>query len=150
MDRAIAAIDRLLARPSLSRDEDDYLDVLSDLVYKYEQAMHPLEAVPDSDMLKHRMEARDLSRAELHRRTGIPLATIAAVLGGKRQLSRQQVSTLAQFFNVSSDAFALATELNPRAKRAFANGRAVGSRQSSTRKQTSTGQRHGRKSDASL
>lgn len=132
LDRAIAAIDALLAKPSLSRDEDDYLDVLSDLVHKYESAAHPMLPVPDAEMLKHLMEARGLSRAELHRQTGVPAGTIAAVLAGKRMFSREQVATLGRFFNVSSDAFALATRVASRPDRRRANGqgtsRAAGER----------------------
>ena len=107
LDRAIATIDALLAKPSLSRDEDDYLDVLSDLVYKYENATPPLESVPDSEMLRHLMEAKRISNAELNRRTGIPTSTIAAVLRCRRTLSREQVATLSDFFHVSTSVFAL-------------------------------------------
>jgi HTH-type transcriptional regulator/antitoxin HigA len=107
LDRAIATIDGLLAKPSLSRDEDDYLDVLSDLVYKYETASHPVEPVPDSEMLRHLMEAKAVSRGDLHQRTGISLSTIAAVLNGKRTLSREQIAAISEFFHVSSNVFAL-------------------------------------------
>lgn len=123
LNRAIEMIDALLARPSLSRDEDDYLDVLSDLVYKYERAAHPMLPVPDSEMLRHLMESRGLSRADLHRQTGIPAGAIAAILAGQRPLSRAQVSTLSQFFNVSSDAFALAVGQKPRVNKRHPNGR---------------------------
>lgn len=106
LQRAIQVVDSLLKRPSLSKDEDDYLDVLSDLIHKYENAVDPIAPAPDSAMLEHLMEARDLSRAELHRQTGIGLSTIAEVLNGKRSLTRRHVAVLSRFFNVSADAFA--------------------------------------------
>ena len=52
LDRAIAVIDRLLARGKLASDEADYLDVLSDLVEKYED-----EALPDRAGLRNRRVA---------------------------------------------------------------------------------------------
>lgn len=107
LDLAIATIDALLAKPSLSRDEDDYLEVLGDLVYKYESASQPADPVPDSVMLQHLMEAKSISRAEVHRATGIPVSTIAAVLQGKRALSREQVAIVSTFFHVAPSVFAL-------------------------------------------
>lgn len=107
LDIAIATIDSLLAKPSLSRDEDDYLDVLGDLVYKYERTSQPIEPVADSVMLRHLMAAKTISRVELHRGTGIPVSTIAAVLQGKRSLSREQVAALSAFFRVAPNVFAL-------------------------------------------
>src|SRR5947209_18286411 len=42
LDRAIAMIDSLVDQETLSLDEQDYLDVLSDIVEKYETETHPL------------------------------------------------------------------------------------------------------------
>ncbi len=50
LDRAIAMIDRLLARGGLAGDEEDYLDVLSDLVEKYEEQHYPIEPVSASTL----------------------------------------------------------------------------------------------------
>ena len=37
-------IDRLVVRGGLARDEEDYLDVLSDLVEKFEDRRYPIPA----------------------------------------------------------------------------------------------------------
>lgn len=107
LDRAIATIDALLAKPALSRDEDDYLDVLGDLVYKYERTSQSFEPVPDSVMLQHLMEAKATSRADIHKATGIPVSAIAAVLQGKRDFSREQVAMVSTFFHVAPSVFAM-------------------------------------------
>ena len=44
LDRAIAVVDSLIDKGELSQDEDDYLDVLGDLVRKYETENHPAPA----------------------------------------------------------------------------------------------------------
>ena len=46
-------IDRLLAQGALAADEEDYLDVLSDLVEKYEDQRYPIEPVSGLDALRH-------------------------------------------------------------------------------------------------
>jgi HTH-type transcriptional regulator / antitoxin HigA len=56
LNRASAMIDRLLARGRLARDEADYLDVLSDLVEKYEDDHYPIQPVAGIDALRHSVE----------------------------------------------------------------------------------------------
>jgi HTH-type transcriptional regulator / antitoxin HigA len=51
-------------------------------------------------MLRHLMDAKDVTQAELHRRTGIPKSTISEVLAGKKTFSRGLIRTLADFFQV--------------------------------------------------
>ncbi len=106
LDKAIAVVDSLLAKPRLSKDEDDYLDVLGDLIRKYEKSAHPIEPASDAEMHKHLMESRDLSQTGLHKATGIAISTISAILSGKRRLSRQHIAAISAFFHVSADAFA--------------------------------------------
>ena len=50
LDRAIAMVDSLIDRESLNQDEQDYLDVLGDLVEQYETKEHPIEPVSDAEM----------------------------------------------------------------------------------------------------
>lgn len=109
LDRAIAVVDSLLAKPKLSKDEDDYLDVLGDLVHKYEKTAHPIEPATDAEMLKHLMESCSLSQTGLHKATGIAVSTISEILNGKRRLARQHIAALSAYFRVSADAFAAPT-----------------------------------------
>jgi HTH-type transcriptional regulator/antitoxin HigA len=106
LDTAVRIIDGLLSQPKLSRGEADYLDVLSDLVERYETEAHPMAPVTDADMLRHLLEARGISQSNLAEATGIAVSTISEVLGGKRSLNRDHIGKLARFFHVSPGVFA--------------------------------------------
>ncbi|HEU5431729.1 MAG TPA: helix-turn-helix domain-containing protein [Thermomicrobiales bacterium] len=127
LDAAIAVVDSLLAKPRLSKDEDDYLDVLGDLIRKYEKSAHPIEPASDSEMLKHLLESRDFSQIDLHKATGIAISTISAILSGKRRLSRRHIAALSAFFHVSADSFAAPTP-TPRGKPRAAGRKATPAR----------------------
>ncbi|HVC98654.1 MAG TPA: helix-turn-helix domain-containing protein [Pirellulales bacterium] len=105
LDRAINMIDSLLDRRRLNNAEQDYLDVLTDLVEKYESEAHPIAPVGDAEILAHLLEARGLSQTALAEATGIVNSTLSAVLHGKRRLSRDHIGRLAQFFHVSPTVF---------------------------------------------
>jgi HTH-type transcriptional regulator / antitoxin HigA len=107
LDRAIKMLDALLDRPKPTRAEQDYLEVLTGLVEKYEAAADPIEPLSDADMLRFLMEARGLTQMELAAATGIVNTTLSAVLHGKRRLSRDHVARVTEFFGLSSAAFAL-------------------------------------------
>jgi HTH-type transcriptional regulator/antitoxin HigA len=104
LTRAIAVIRPLLCR-ALDEGEQDDLDVLSDLVEKYEAEEHPMPRVSDADMLRHLIDARDVTRARLASDVGIPDSTISEVLAGKRRLTRKHIGTLANDFGVSPNVF---------------------------------------------
>ncbi len=106
---AQAMMDRLLAQGELDDGEEMYLDALSDLAATYEDLHHAIAPASDADMLRHLMDAKDVTQAELHRQTGIPKSTISEVLGGKKPFSKTLIRTLADFFSV--DASVLASNL---------------------------------------
>lgn len=105
LDEASAMIHRLLDCGNLDEGEKDYLDVLSDLVAKYEEEHHPIPPASDADMIRFFLDLRDLNQAELARRTKIAESTISAVLSGKRRLNRLQIGILAEFFQVDPGVF---------------------------------------------
>jgi HTH-type transcriptional regulator / antitoxin HigA len=105
LDTAVAMIDSLLSQPSLKREEQDYLEVLGDLVEAYETESHPLGPVSDADLLSHLIEARGVSQSVVAGATGIAVSTISEVLRGKRTLNRAHIGKLARYFHVSPDTF---------------------------------------------
>lgn len=105
LDRASHMIDSLLDRPKLTKTERDYLDVLTDLVEKYEAEAYPAQPASDAEMLAHLLDARGLSQNQLAAQTGIAGSTISAVLHGKRTLRREHIARLAEFFDVSPAVF---------------------------------------------
>jgi len=86
LDRATKMIDSLLDRPKLTKAERDYLDVLTELVEKYESQAYPAEPASDAEMLAHLLDARGMSQTELAAGVGIAGSTISEVLHGKRKL----------------------------------------------------------------
>ena len=90
----------LLAKGKLDDGEEMYLDALSDLVAAYEDEHYPIEPASDADMLRHLMEAKGVTQAELHRDTGLAKSTISEVLAGKKPFSRQMIRKLADYFKV--------------------------------------------------
>jgi HTH-type transcriptional regulator / antitoxin HigA len=105
LDRAIAVIDSLVDRGDLDRDESDYLDVLGDLVEKYEGQAHPMAPASDAEILRHLIEARGINQAQLADEAKIAVSTISEILNNKRRLNRKHIESLSKFFGVSPAVF---------------------------------------------
>jgi HTH-type transcriptional regulator/antitoxin HigA len=99
-DEAQKVMERLLAKGELDDGEEMYLDALSDLVASYEDEHHAIEPASDADMLRHLLEAKDVTQAQLSRDTAIPKSMISEVLAGKKPFSRQMIRKLANYFKV--------------------------------------------------
>ena len=106
LDEAIATLDVLIDKDSLEAAEADYLDVLSDLVERYEEEEHPISPASDAEILRHLLEAKGKTQVEVARETGIIESTISAVLAGKRYLTRDHIGKLSRYFKVSPSVFA--------------------------------------------
>ena len=100
LTEAQKVMDRLLAKGTLDDGETMYLDALSDLVAAYEDAHHAIEPASDADMLRHLMEAKGITQAQLSKDTGLPKSSISEVLAGKKPFSRQMIRKLAEYFHV--------------------------------------------------
>lgn len=106
LDEAVRMVDALLTRKTLAPAEEDYLEVLSDLVERYEGEAHPMPALSDADMLAHLLEARGISPVELAQATGITPADLTEVMQGGHALDREQIGRVARFFHIPPDVFA--------------------------------------------
>jgi len=116
LDRATRVIDSLIDRPSLSSDEKDYLNVLSDLVETYEEEHYPIAKVSHARMVRHSMEAKGVNQTQVSQASAIANSTISAVLKGARQLTREHISHLANFFHVDPGVFIFREHERPRKK----------------------------------
>jgi HTH-type transcriptional regulator/antitoxin HigA len=105
LDAAVEMIDSLLDRPRLAPAEQDYLDVLSDLVGAYENEHVPIRPVGDVDLLRFLIEQKNATQAAVATGSGIVESTISEVLAGKRALNRTQIVKLARYFHVEPGAF---------------------------------------------
>jgi HTH-type transcriptional regulator/antitoxin HigA len=106
LDAAVEVIDSLIDQSELSAPEQDYLDVLSDLVEVYEEETVPIQPVGDADMLRFLIEAKGVTQVQAAKEAGIAESTISEVLAGKRKLNRTQIGKLARYFHVEPGAFA--------------------------------------------
>ncbi|MGP0068198.1 MAG: helix-turn-helix domain-containing protein [Isosphaeraceae bacterium] len=100
LQEAQKVMDQLLAQGELKGGEEMYLDALSDLVAAYEDEHYPIEPASDADMLRHLMEAKGVTQAQLSRDTMVPKSTISEILAGKKHLSRQMIRRFADYFRV--------------------------------------------------
>ena len=102
---AIAVVDQLLDQAKLTKPEQDYLDVLSDLIESYEDKNIPETPVSDSAMLQALLELKEITQTELAHQTGIAESTISEVLKGTRKLNRRHIGKMAGFFRVDPGVF---------------------------------------------
>jgi HTH-type transcriptional regulator/antitoxin HigA len=109
LDQATAVVNALLDRDHLYPAEEDYLDVLSDLVERYEDKHHPIptDDLTDAEMLEFLIDAKGATQTEAARGSGIAVSTISEILAGKRRLTRAQIEKLATYFHISPAVFLL-------------------------------------------
>ncbi|HJZ91003.1 MAG TPA: helix-turn-helix domain-containing protein [Gemmataceae bacterium] len=105
LEAAVAVVDSLIDQDDLSAPEQDYLDVLSDLVEAYETEAVPMRPVGDADMLRFLIEGRGITQSEVATQAGIAESTVSEVLAGKRKLNRAQIGKLARYFHVEPGVF---------------------------------------------
>lgn len=105
LDAAVEVIDALIDLPKLTTAEQDYLDVLSDLVEAYEAEAVPMRPVGDAELLSFLIEQKGITQAAAASGATIAESTISEVLAGKRKLNRSQIAKLARFFHVEPGAF---------------------------------------------
>src|SRR5262245_33227062 len=106
LQEAHKVMDQVLARGGLDDGEEMYLDALSDLVAAYEDEHYAIEPASDGEMLRHLIEAKGVTQAQLSRDTTIPKSTISEILAGKKRFSRQLIRKLADYCSVDVSVFA--------------------------------------------
>jgi HTH-type transcriptional regulator / antitoxin HigA len=105
LDRAIAIVDSLITRDDLDLGQEDYVDVLSDLIHRYEAEHDPIAPVADADLIRFLLDSNGMSQAELAQRTEIAESTISEILAGKRKLSRRHIALFSKVFRVTPALF---------------------------------------------
>jgi len=88
----------------LSPEEDELLDLLSDLIENYEDKVYPIEDAPPNEILKFLMQENNLKQSDLLHVFGSSGIT-SEVVGGKRSISKEQAKKLAKHFKVSVELF---------------------------------------------
>ncbi len=90
----------------LNREQQDYLDVLTELVDDFDKSK-PVKwpKTTGVDILKHLMEERKMSAADLSRLLGGSRNLGGMILRGDRKLTLGHVRTLSKHFHVAADLF---------------------------------------------
>lgn len=105
-ENALELID-VLAGHHLNKDQEDYLDILSDLVAEYEEEqeytfkkkIHGLEA------LKYLLEENGLNATDLAKILDVDRTIGSRILTGERSLTVAHIKKLSDHFKVSADLF---------------------------------------------
>ena len=105
LDRAIAMLDALSDRETLSPDEHDYLLVLSGLIENYEDEHHPIPVVSGVPMLRYLIESKGIPQARVAAEAGIAESALSEILAGKRKLGIKYITALAGYFKVDPGLF---------------------------------------------
>lgn len=91
---------------SLSADETDYLDVLSDLIAKFEKAHYSRKgSFTPIENVKYLFEVNGLKQADLAKIINVPSGRASEIWHGLRDLSKTHVSLLAERFAVNAALF---------------------------------------------
>lgn len=89
---------------SPSPEEREVAELLTVLVEEYEERRYPIQKANPHQVLRHLMEARNLTQKDLWKLFGSK-GIASEVLNGKRSISKTHAKKLAQFFHVGADLF---------------------------------------------
>lgn len=89
-------------------DDEDHalaglLDLVGDLISKYELEHYTIEAAEPNDVLRHLIEARGLKQEDLS--TVVHQSNLSSILSGKRKISAALAGRLGKFFGISPAVF---------------------------------------------
>ena len=94
-----------LFKENRSPEEDKLFDLLANLLEDYERrTLPPLEKSSPQTTLKFLMEENNLRQSDLADVFGTQ-SVVSEVLGGKREITKQQAKALAQKFSLRVEAF---------------------------------------------
>ena len=104
-DQMVALMNSLL---DFVGDDEDHalsglLELVGDVVSKYEKEHYAIEAAAPKDSLRFLMEARGLNQEDLG--SIVPQSNLSAILAGKRKISAALAGKLGKFFGVSPALF---------------------------------------------
>ncbi len=104
-DRMVALMNSLLDAVGDNEGHplDGLLNLVGDMVSKYEQEHHAIEAATPNDALRFLMEARGLKQDDLA--AVVPQSNLSAILAGKRKISATLAGKLGKFFGISPAVF---------------------------------------------
>ncbi|OIN92281.1 MAG: hypothetical protein AUJ20_08320 [Comamonadaceae bacterium CG1_02_60_18] len=104
-DRMVALMNSLL---ELAGDDEDHplsglLELVGDLVSRYEKEHLAIEPASPHDALRFLMQARGIKQNDLS--AIVPQSNLSSILAGKRKISATMAGKLGKFFGISPAIF---------------------------------------------
>ena len=90
----------LLAGHALNAEQSDYLDLLSDLYEKWEEAQFPISRARGAELLGLVLAARGENAVNLAKLLGIDASLAYRILRGERQLTAVQIRKAADSYHL--------------------------------------------------
>ena len=94
----------LLAGHKLNAEQDDYLDLLSDLYEKWENAQFPINRARGAELLRLVLAERGEKAGDLAKLLGIDASLAYRLVRGERQLTAVQIRKLADGYGLAPEA----------------------------------------------
>ncbi len=104
---ATAILDRLFGQPDADPGQEDYLDVLSDLLDSYESendADYDAEAT-GIQVLRSLIEEHGMSQATLAGKLGVSAPTVSLILSSERPITAEHARNLGKIFSIDPGVF---------------------------------------------
>ena len=104
LENATELVDAL-AGHKLSKDQEDYLETLTELIEAYESEHHPIKKIRGLDALKYLLLENGLNGAGLAQIIETSPSLAYKILAGTRNLTTAQIKLLAKRFCVDASLF---------------------------------------------
>jgi HTH-type transcriptional regulator / antitoxin HigA len=106
-EQAVTVIDRLMARPKLTKGQELYLETMVQLVQAYEAEHHAIEVSDLSgiETLRHLLEENEMNASDLARLLGVHPSMGSKILKGERSLTVEHLRKLSDRFKVNAALF---------------------------------------------
>ncbi|MFI5378413.1 MAG: type II toxin-antitoxin system HigA family antitoxin [Tepidisphaerales bacterium] len=106
-ERNVEEIVLTMAGHELTRDQGDYLELLSDLLLKYQNEKYPRKrrVRTPGQRLKYLMEQSGVTPSALAALLGCSQPLVSFILSGRRNLSKENVRKLAAHFRLDAGYF---------------------------------------------
>lgn len=105
LDVAIDKLRDLHDRPTRDEAEQDYAEVLGELIERFQGAQRQRVEFSNGEVLSFLLQSRDLSANQLAVDIGIAESAIAQAISGEPQMDRELIDRLATYFKVLPNAF---------------------------------------------
>ena len=104
---AVEMIDRLMARPKLTKGQELYLETMVQLLQAYEAEHHAIDTsdLRGIDSLRHLLEENQMNASDLARFLGVHPSMGSKILNGDRSLTVDHLRKLSARFKVSPELF---------------------------------------------